>query len=670
MRFSSFGLAGLAALSACTPFTAGQAPREARPFEAADIDPDTLRFVTWNINTIGAPGDTEYEAMLDVVGRLQPDVLALNEIEDDEDALFMETLATVAGYEHIVSADHVGFGNDRNAILSRYPLTGYGAFLSDDVGEELHQGWDSPSLSGQSDAKDIARALTAAVVHAPGGDVGVLSAHWKSGGSDNDTEFRRAVETVRTLQAVDEFGDLERVIVSGDLNVDVFDNTPTPTAFYALPSGFPARYELGADIEAMLPGGLTNHPHQMLADFGLTMHEALQADGFPGTRPESGRVLDYVYSNGMAATGSEVYNSIFDDTVSGLEKAGTPLDTFACAETSDHLPVVVDFALADTSGPTVLGVDDLVAGDLVVTELLANPVDCADSIGEWIEVRNDSGFAIDLGGIVVEDASGNGGALDPLVLAIGGRAVLANNASACNVVVDGVYPSMTLNNSGDDVLLLGSAGVVIDQVSYPAAGGEAGLSWSVDDTGAWCAGPPTAGGVNASCDGGGTVTPPPPTPPAPTPPPGPTLLTVADLVAGDLLVTEVMANPENCSDSTGEWIELENTSGADVQLDGLVIEDATGNSGAIGPVVVGPGGHVVLARSAAACDVTVDGVYGSSVSWNNGGDDILVYAGTTLVDSVSYGAAGGAAGLSWAVDGSGAWCAGPATAGAANPICN
>lgn len=657
----------LVSLAACTPLGPDGTPREARPFEAADLDPTKLRFATYNINTVGFPGDTEYAALQDVIGRLQPDVLALNEIEDDDDAFETEDLAAAMGYDYVVIADHIGFGDDRNAILSRYPISAAGIALSDDPGEGHFRGWNSPSLSGDSDALDISRAIVGATVHTPVGDIGMVSLHWKSGGSDNRTEFRRAVEVYRTLQALDAFEDVDHLLVSGDLNVDVFDRDPTPTTFTAEPTGFPARWSLGDDMVAQLSSeeGLVNHPHALLDGYGLVRHPAAQADGSEGTRPSSGRTLDYVYTDaGMVRTGSEIFNSLFDDRITGLDKGGDPLDALACAETSDHLPVIVDFDLGSdvTLPPDVLGFDDLVVGDVLVTEMLPDPDDCSDSTGEFVEIRNVSGFTADLTGLVVADASGNEGTLDTLVLEDGEIAVLGRSASPCGFSADGSYGDrVTLNNSGDDVYLLAN-GVEIDHASYDST--EAGLSWSRDDEDAWCIGDTTAGMANPVCGEPSGEEP----EPDPDPEPEPSVLTITDLGTGDLALTELMVNPDACSDSTGEWVEITNLAGNDVELAGLVLEDASGNGSTLGAFVLAAGERAVVARSATACGVDVDLTF-SSVTLNNTSDTVTLFAGTTVVDTVAYDASAGVAGASWAVDGAGVWCSGLPTAGGPNPTC-
>ncbi len=48
----------------------------------------------------------------------------------------------------------------------------------------------------------------------------------------------------------------------------------------------------------------------------------------------------------------------------------------------------------------------------------------------------------------------------------------------------------------------------------------------------------------------------------------------AAIVAGDLVISEVMANPSAVSDTTGEWFEIYNSSGAAIDLNGLILMDS------------------------------------------------------------------------------------------------
>lgn len=138
------------------------------------------------------------------------------------------------------------------------------------------------------------------------------------------------------------------------------------------------------------------------------------------------------------------------------------------------------------------------AGDIVISELMIDPVALTDTRGEWIEVYNASSRPIDLRGWTLRDASSSH-AIDgpaPLVVAPGAYAVLATDASeivACGIGALYDYASVTLNNSGDAIALL-HCGAVIDEVVYGAdqPGSASGVTPSAldatanDDWSRWC----------------------------------------------------------------------------------------------------------------------------------------------------------------------------------------
>ena len=67
--------------------------------------------------------------------------------------------------------------------------------------------------------------------------------------------------------------------------------------------------------------------------------------------------------------------------------------------------------------------------------------------------------------------------------------------------------------------------------------------------------------------------------------------------AGDLVITEVMADPRECQDRFSEWVELTNTTSDTVNLPHLAIVDRAGNTGRIrATVTVAPGDAVVVGR--------------------------------------------------------------------------
>jgi len=83
-----------------------------------------------------------------------------------------------------------------------------------------------------------------------------------------------------------------------------------------------------------------------------------------------------------------------------------------------------------TSEAMVVGVDDLVEGDLVITEVMYNPAFCTDATCEWIEIYNASGSPVDLLGLLISDIGASSGEIeDSAVLAPGEYGVLGASDS-------------------------------------------------------------------------------------------------------------------------------------------------------------------------------------------------------------------------------------------------
>lgn len=110
---------------------------------------------------------------------------------------------------------------------------------------------------------------------------------------------------------------------------------------------------------------------------------------------------------------------------------------------------------------------------------------------------------------------------------------------------------------------------------------------------------------------------------------------------GDVIVTEIMRNPDAVSDTYGEWIELYNPTGFDIDIDGWTVGDGQSEEHTIdagGPLVIAAGGFVVLGRNdnsslngGYACDYAYAGV-----TLGNGSDRVVIRDGSTTIDSVAY----------------------------------
>lgn len=296
-------------------------------------DPETegpgdaiVRVATWNILRVDAPGSPQFEALRDIVLRIDADVLCLQEVGEGEES-WLQELAESGGYIDGLLApasgpDGIGIAN---ACMSRTPV---------DDAAYLWSNWISPD----EDARDLTRPFVRLRLRVPGSDryVSIVTGHLKAGGGEDD-RFRRMVEHVRLGQAAaSEFVEFpgNAVVVLGDLNEQL---NPASEVFETLPPGLPSFYELGTDIA--LP--LTYEPAKPLLDAGLERVEPSNDDTFiPGSRR-----LDYVYVGAAEIIAAEVYDACRDDPNEGVEKAGDPLDCGQSELASDHRPVVVDLRL-------------------------------------------------------------------------------------------------------------------------------------------------------------------------------------------------------------------------------------------------------------------------------------------------------------------------------------
>lgn len=69
---------------------------------------------------------------------------------------------------------------------------------------------------------------------------------------------------------------------------------------------------------------------------------------------------------------------------------------------------------------------------------------------------------------------------------------------------------------------------------------------------------------------------------------------------GEIVITEIMVNPDAVSDANGEWIEIWNTTDHDLQLNGLIIKDAGSNHHVLTStekLILPSKGYWVLAKS-------------------------------------------------------------------------
>jgi hypothetical protein len=156
---------------------------------------------------------------------------------------------------------------------------------------------------------------------------------------------------------------------------------------------------------------------------------------------------------------------------------------------------------------------------------------------------------------------------------------------------------------------------------------------------------------------------------------------------GDIVVTELMSNPESVRDDAGEWFELYNPHpDRGFDLTGCAIDDGGSAPRTIaGPLPIEAGGLLVIARSA---QVEFVPDFTMTFSLANAADVLALLCDGTVIDRVEYGAgfplAPGAstaldpvAADAAANDAPGVWCsallaysADRGTPGAPNPACD
>lgn len=270
----------------------------------------------------------------------------------------------------------------------------------------------------------------------------------------------------------------------------------------------------------------------------------------------------------------------------------------------------------DTSDGAGVDCGSLVAGDLVITEIMANPAG-EDRGSEYFEVYSASSEAIDLDGLTLVYSLADGSNeethdVDALVIEPGDYLVLGTaEADALPEYMDYGFGNDlgSLRNAGA-ALALRCDETEIDRTEYPSAEGQDGIASILDgepapdfiandDIENYCNATtefatdlfgspgeanepcnPVVGGDGTCLEGDGE----------------------RDLIVpavGDLVITEFMASPR-ILDSTNEWFEIYAT--ADVDLNGLV---AGRTADDLSPLVEGEdclrlaaGQYAVFARSA------------------------------------------------------------------------
>ncbi len=228
---------------------------------------------------------------------------------------------------------------------------------------------------------------------------------------------------------------------------------------------------------------------------------------------------------------------------------------------------------------------------------------------DWIEIYNNSDVTVDISGYKIYDSGGQSGGKDKKVIPSG--TILGPRGFYVVVVDDGSASGFGLSSGGEDVWFESPTGTIVDNVAFPAMPDpttsygripDGSNTWQILST-------ITKGAANDD-------TPPPPTP-------------VVKL--NEIYSRGSVENPD--------WVELYNTSAAEVNIGGFKIYDSGGQSGskpkmefATGTTIPANGFIVIVVDDAATANPT-----GSSFGLSSGGEELwLEDASGNVIDNVTF----------------------------------
>ena len=259
--------------------------------------------------------------------------------------------------------------------------------------------------------------------------------------------------------------------------------------------------------------------------------------------------------NLIDANNNQVHSATWGSTSSGVSYEQDPANaTAGWVPTGSPSPGQANSA----GGPATL-----IPGDLIITEVMANPWPSYDNAtwpgGEWVEVLNTGPADIDLTGYSVVDAAGNVLPFNSSHLVnatVSSSSYLIGPGEHRILAVNGTSPYGVLNNGAESLTLKWPNGSPSQEVSWTTTLQGFSLTTSLQANGLWSHAPyPTPEGMN---------------------PPG---LELMPRQAFDIEFSELLSNATNdgATFPDGEWIELHNTGNVSVDLMGWSILDGMGN---------------------------------------------------------------------------------------------
>lgn len=213
------------------------------------------------------------------------------------------------------------------------------------------------------------------------------------------------------------------------------------------------------------------------------------------------------------------------------------------------------FYVGGTPGKDYEKIEIEFSDKVYVNELIPDP-EGSDQEGEWIEFYNSDSEDVDLLGWAVKDSSGKQYFFEDIQIGEDEYFVLKYEDS-----------KISLNNGGDEIILLNPSGERADGVSYGKVP-SSGQSWARRENGEFNWTPmATPGGKNEF----------------------PTVVQYPS----EIFFNEILPNPDG-ADKGSEWVEFYNGSNKQVNLEEWIIENRSGRKYIIGQVFIDGNGLAVI----------------------------------------------------------------------------
>ncbi|NCG20512.1 MAG: tandem-95 repeat protein [Rhodobacterales bacterium] len=441
------------------------------------------------------------------------------------------------------------------------------------------------------------------------------------------------------LEISDQGSDLFTVtgslVVAADAYV-LFVKNDDPVANGGLPAG---DYTYGSGMT------LSNGADEIVVSAGLLVIDEILWDGGPQWPVPTGRSMQFPDApdatlNDDGLLWCEGWR-VFGDGDQGTPGAANDLcnevpvalDDFP-ADADSSVVNVFDLALNDSDAD-----DGLDLGSIIISTQAANGTTAVNADGTVDYTYDGLGGIADSFGYLIADSRGfysNEAFVSFAVL------ITSNLAPTAVDDADGVDAGLTVtidvaanDTDPDDGLDLGSVVVLSGPVNGTLLNnGDGTLDYTHDG------GPATADSFTYTIDDNGAATSNQATVSISIIQAGGPLL-VGNLLAGDLVVTEIIQNPDAATDTDGEWFEIYNASGSEVDLDGLEVSDLGSNAFTVmGQTLVSAGAYAVFAANA---DPLLNGglpfvdyAFGSAMSLANGDDEVILSVGVLTIDEVLW----------------------------------